>query len=127
MNLHALVAPVIAAINPPVTISVQQSRPSVVAADGSRAPQYLAPIYVTAQVQPLSGGDLRQIEGLNLQGTMKALYLLGEVFGVSRPILKGGDLVTLPNKSVWLVAHILEPWNLTAGWTKAVIVLQNGS
>jgi hypothetical protein len=82
---------------------------------------------VIAQVQALSGRDLRQIEGLNLQGTLKTIYVNGRIAGVVRVQSKGGDLVTLPDGSVWLVSQVLEPWNATAGWTKAVIALQDGA
>ena len=44
-----------------------------------------------------------------------------------RVLLKGGDLVTLSDGSVWLVTLVPEPWNLTAGWTRALITLQNGT
>lgn len=80
-----------------------------------------------AQVQALSSRDLRQIEGLNLQGTLRALYINGTLDGAVRPLLKGGDLVTLLDGTVWLVTVVPEPWNLTAGWTKAIITLQNDS
>ena len=82
---------------------------------------------ILAQVQALSTRDLRQIEGLNLQGTLKALYVSGDLTGVVRATLKGGDLVTLPDGTVWLITLVPEPWNITAGWTKALITLQNGS
>lgn len=82
---------------------------------------------ILAQVQALSTRDLRQIEGLNLQGTLRALYVSGDITGAVRATLKGGDLCTLPDGSVWLVTLVPEPWNLTAGWTKCLITLQNGS
>jgi hypothetical protein len=40
---------------------------------------------------------------------------------------QGGDLITFPDGSVWLVVMILEAFSQTAGWTKAAITLQNGS
>lgn len=78
-----------------------------------------------AQVQPLSTRDLRQIDGLNLQGDLKSLYINGPINGIVRPAVKGGDLVTLSDGSVWLVTMIPEGWNFSSGWTKAIIVLQN--
>ncbi|QPF81674.1 hypothetical protein IC762_17775 [Bradyrhizobium genosp. L] len=84
-------------------------------------------LVVQAQVQALSGRDLRQLEGLNLQGTLKSIYLNGDLAGAVRVSVKGGDLVTLPDGSVWLVTVVPEPWNLTAGWTHAVLTLQDGS
>lgn len=84
-------------------------------------------LVILAQVQALSSRDLRQIEGLNLQGTLRSIYLNGALDGVVRVLLKGGDLVTLSDGSVWLVTLVPEPWNLTAGWTRALITLQNGT
>lgn len=83
-------------------------------------------LLVSAQMQPLSAGDLRQIEGLNLTGDKRAIYVNGDINGVIRVRLKGGDLVTLTDGSVWLVINNLEGWDPTAGWTKALMVLQNG-
>jgi hypothetical protein len=37
---------------------------------------------------------------------------------------KGGDLLTMPDGSVWLVAMVLEHW---ADWTSVAITLQDGS
>ena len=82
---------------------------------------------VYAQVQPLSASDLRHVDMINLQGTHRAIYINGAVHGQVRVGLKGGDLVTLPNGSVWLVQQPLESFYETAGWTKALITLQDGS
>lgn len=80
-----------------------------------------------AQIQPMTKSDLMQLEGLNLNGDKKAIYLNGSIDGVVRVELKGGDLVTTPNGQVWLVVQNLEGFDATAGWTKAAMVLQNGS
>lgn len=84
-------------------------------------------VRVLAQVQPLTNRDLQQIEGLNLGGDKKAVYITGDVEGVIRVRLKGGDLVDLPDGSVWLVTQTLESFDTTAGWTKFCIVLQDGA
>jgi hypothetical protein len=80
-----------------------------------------------AQVQPMTFRDIQQIEGLNLQGTRKAIYLNGAVDGLIRESNKGGDIITMPDGTVWLVALVLEGFNPTAGWTKCAATLQNGS
>lgn len=82
---------------------------------------------LTAQVQPMTWRDVLQLQGLNLQGTRKKIYLRGAVDGIVRVALKGGDLVQLPDGSTWLVAQQLEAFNMTAGWTSAAITLQDGS
>jgi hypothetical protein len=80
---------------------------------------------LTAQIQPLSFRDLAQLDGVNLSGEHKALYVNGRLDGVVRPRLKGGDVVTTRDGAVWLVVQILESWSATANWTKAVIMLQS--
>lgn len=93
----------------------------------------VAPIAMTtslsllAQVQPMTKADLMQLEGLNLNGDKKKIYMNGSIDGVVRVELKGGDLVTLPNGQVWLVVQNLEGFSDTAGWVSAAMVLQNGS
>ena len=80
-----------------------------------------------AQVQPLSASDLRHMDAINLQGSHKAVYISAPVRGIVRPALKGGDLLILPDGSVWLVTQPLESFYPTAGWNKFVITLQDGS
>jgi hypothetical protein len=84
-------------------------------------------LVVSAQVQAMTTRDIRQMEGINLQGTLRAIYLTGDFNGVVRPLLKGGDLVTFPDGTVWLVTVVSEPWKNTAGWTKIIVTLQDGS
>jgi hypothetical protein len=86
-----------------------------------------AAVTLLAQVQPITWRDLQQLDGLNVQGIRKVMYINGAVDGVVRVNLKGGDLVTFPDGSVYLVAQILEAFNLTAGWTKAALTIQDGS
>lgn len=80
-----------------------------------------------AQVQPLTKSDLMQLDGLNINGDKKAIYLNGAIDGVVRVKLKGGDLIDMPDGQVWLVVQNLEGFDATAGWTKAAMVLQDGS
>lgn len=196
MNLHAIVAPYIAAVNPQQLVSVRVSADSDTAANGVPVPRYETPgalvgsiaagvlaatavssgvlrpaqtvagagvsagttitaqlsgarggvgtyqlgvvqdvtsgplatsLLLLAQVQPMTKSDLLQMEGLNLNGDKKAIYLNGAVDGVVRVRLKGGDLVDTPDGQTWLVVQNLEGFDATAGWTKAAMVLQNGS
>jgi hypothetical protein len=79
------------------------------------------------QEQPLTGGNLRHMDALNLQGSHRALYVNNNLRGAVRVALKGGDIVTLANGSVWLVTQVLEPFFDSAGWQKVAITLQDGS
>ena len=80
-----------------------------------------------AQAQAMSTRDLRQVEMLNLSGDMKAFYVNGALNGGVRVQLKGGDVLVLPDGSVWLTTIVSEPWAITAGWTKLIAVLQTGA
>ncbi len=80
-----------------------------------------------AQVQPLTGGALRRMDALNLQGSHRSIYFNADVKGIVRVGLKGGDLVILPDQSIWLINQLQEPWYSTAGLQHAVITLQKGS
>ncbi len=65
---------------------------------------------MSAQVQALTFRDLTQVSGLNLNGTRRGIYLSGDVEGLVRSQGKGGDLITFPDGSEWLVALVLEAW-----------------
>jgi hypothetical protein len=73
----------------------------------------------------MTAGDLRQVDGLNLNGEKAAFYVNGNWQGVARPTAQGGDLITLANGQVWLVVMLLENWSGTSGWGKIAAVLQN--
>lgn len=120
MNVRQLANSAITAINPNIVVSVLRSTGYTVDANRRQVPSYAAAVTGPAQVQALSGSDLKQLEGLNIQGIMRAIYLRGVLAGVIRPDSTGGDLILIDDQK-WLVVKVLEPW---AGWTKAVIVLQ---
>ncbi|KWO67591.1 hypothetical protein [Burkholderia territorii] len=125
MNLHGIAAPCVAAVNPWVTVSLQASSGYSTEPDGTRTPAYADSVAMAAQLQSLTYKDLVQLDGLNVQGEQRALYLYGNWQGVLRPEVNGGDLVTLPDGSLWLVTHVLENWSLTSNWCKVSIVRQS--
>lgn len=125
MNLHTIVSGAIGAVNPFQLITVQVSTGYTTNADGTRAPQYVTVLNVSAQIQQLSAADLRHLDALNIQGVSRVLYLNGHLNGVVRVSEKGGDLVTLCDGSVWLTTQVIERWDV--GWCKVGIVLQDGS
>lgn len=120
MNVRQLANSAITAVNPNTVVSVLKSTGYTVDANRRQVPSYAAAVTGPAQVQALSGSDLKQLEGLNIQGVMRAIYLRGVLAGVIRPSNTGGDLILIDGQK-WLVVKVLEPW---AGWTKAVIALQ---
>lgn len=125
MNIRGLANSVTQSVNPNETVNVLRSTGYTTGAGARQVPSYADPVSVVAQVQALDGDDLKQIEGLNIQGTLKAIYIHGELAGVIRPDQTGGDLVKRKNDAeTWLVVKILEAW---PNWVKAVIVLQGPS
>lgn len=127
MNLHSIVRTAIGAVNPEIIVSVQRSTGSTTNAAGHRVPTYADPVEVRAQKQSLQYNDLVQLDGLNIQGKRAALYIEGNWEGVVRTDGKGGDLITMCDGSVWLVALVLEDWGGREGWVKVAITLQNGA
>lgn len=122
MNIRGLANSVTQVVNPNETVSVLRSTGYTTGAGARQVPTYAAPVTGIAQVQALDGDDLKQIEGLNIQGTLKAIYLRGALAGVVRPDQTGGDIIKRKNNAeTWLVVKILEAW---PDWVKAVIVLQ---
>lgn len=83
-------------------------------------PSYAAPVTGPIQVQALDSEDLKQLDGLNIQGKIKAAYLYGVLAGVIRPESKGGDKI-LFGSDTWLVVKVIEGWS---DWTKVAIVRQ---
>lgn len=127
MNLHSIVAGGIGVINPFVPCKLQINRGYTTAIDGTRSPVYDAAVTVMCQIQPLQSlqfGDLQRLDGLNLQGERRAVYLKGRWEGEIRFDNKGSDLITLPDGSVWLIAIIIEAWPT---WTRMAIVRQDGA
>jgi hypothetical protein len=124
MNLHAIVSGAVGAINPQVFCTLRMSAGYAVGPDGTQTPAYTIVPNVPAQIQALTFTDLMKLGGLNIEGTRRAIYLSGNIEGVDRAALKGGDLFTFPDGTVWLVVQVLEHW---PDWTKCAVTLQNGS
>jgi hypothetical protein len=129
VNLHGIVSPAISTINPPVIATLKRSAGYTTAADGTRTPQYTQVPNISVQMQALTYSDLQHLDGLNIQGVRRAVYLNGAALAVVRPLQTGGDLFvfpdgTLPEGNTWLVAYVLEAW---PDWCKCAITLQTGA
>jgi len=129
MNLHAVAGPLVAAVNPTVLVTLRQSTGYTSGEDFSRTPTYNTLTNVPAQVQALQFNDLMQIQGLATQGLRRKVYLYGNFQGLVRGLQRGGDLLTLPDGSEWLVAYVFEHYGsgLTGidGWCSCCATLQN--
>lgn len=83
-------------------------------------------LILNGQIQPLSYKDLQQIEGLNLNGTRRTIYLYGVVDAIVRSMRKGGALIYGPGDNIWLVAMVTEQWfDALPSWCAVVATLQN--
>lgn len=123
MNLHGLVSGAIGVVNPFETVAVSISTGFTQNPDGSSTPQYSSSPY-GAQVQALQGRDLKQVESLNLQGTVLKMYFYGEVDAIIRMLNKGGDLITRSDLTVWKVVFVFEQW---PDWCAVCVNLQDGT
>lgn len=111
-------------MNPHTTALVQVSDGYETLPGGRQEPAYKTPYGIPAQVQALTFKDLHQLDGLNINGTKRAIYLRGRFDGVVRSLMKGGDLITVTagvHKGVWLVVLVLEQW---PDWCKVAVTLQ---
>lgn len=120
MDLRTISNGVANAVNENIFVAVLRSTGYTIGAGQRQVPSYAAPVTGPAQVQALTFTDLKQLDGLNIQGTALSIYLRGALAGVIRPQSQGGDLIQLRGHN-WLVVKVLESWPT---WTKACIVLQ---
>jgi hypothetical protein len=127
VDLRGLANTVSNAVNPNVIVTVTASTGYTIGSAGRQTPSYATPVTGPAQLQALDGSELKKLDGLNIQGVIRAIYLRGPLAGVIRPNSKGGDLVTIAAPApaeligTWLVVKVLESWPL---WTKCAIWLQ---
>jgi len=127
MDLRGIANGVTSTVNPNQTVTVLRSTGYTIGAGRRQVPSYAAPVTGPGQIQALDANDIKQLDGLNVQGTIRAIYLRGVLAGVIRPDGTGGDIVQFKDPitgnvlETWLVVKVLEGWPT---WTKAAIVLQ---
>lgn len=124
MDLRSIANSISSTVNQNEIVTVKRSTGYTMGAGRRQVPSYADPVTGPAQIQALDGKELQHTEGLNIQGTIRAIYLRGSLAGVIRPDQVGGDLVVRGNGEEWLVVKVLESW---PNWTKAAIVKQGGA
>lgn len=129
MNLHAIVAPYTATVNPLTQYLLYKSTGYTTSPDGSQVPNYAAPVTMYGDEQALQYNDIAQIGGLNVQGERRAIYLNGNWEGVVQPDGTGGDLLKkVSDGTIWLVVFVFENWADRDGWVKVAATRQmNGT
>lgn len=117
LNLHATVRAAIQSVNPDITAQYIASKGYTANLAGRQVPQYQAPVNVRIQVQPPSGKDLRHAEFLNIQGSIRTVFLYSDPEAIVRVNAQGGDLLQFPQfvgqpVDKWLVRAVAEKWNV---------------
>lgn len=120
MNLRGIANSITSSINPNITAIGRRYKGEVMGAGRKPIPEYYPDEQVNIQLQPLSWGDLKHVDGLNMQGIMKAIYINGDYYGANRTLEKGGDLFIV-NGQEWLVVDPIELW---PEWSKVIVCLQ---
>ena len=124
-NVRSLANQYAKAINPNKQINWVQSNGYLTDSAGKRTPQTIT-LTVNAQIQALSATDLKHIDGLNMTGVMRSVYMFGNAAGIVRVNQLGGDILVFPETSgglnrSWLISQVIETWD---DWCHVIVTLQ---
>ena len=122
MDLRGIANGLTRAVSPNVRLTIQVSTGYTTAANGKRTPTYADPVTMFGQVQPLSNAEIAHLDSLNIQGVKNAIYISGRLSGLVREENKGGDLITMPDGTIWLVSVVFEDWPT---WVRVGVTRQN--
>ena len=125
MNLRGLANKYTRLTNNNIQVNWVQSTGYATDDAGKRVPTSIT-LTVDAQVQALSTSDLQHIDGLNITGVMRTVYLYGNAAGVVRADQIGGDILRfpeVPNGTIrnWLITQVVETW---PDWCHVIVTLQ---
>lgn len=118
MNLHGL-ASGITAVNRNTQAVLRHSTGSTTAPGGRRTPTF-EEVLGQVQVQGLSAKELAHLNGLNITGVLRKVYVRGAINSVLRASGKGGDVLSFEGFD-WLVVHVFETW---PGWSAVAVSQQ---
>lgn len=131
MNLRNIVRGSIVTVNPDTPGQWYRSTGYTTGAAGKQAPTYAAPVTMPMQVQPLTGKDLKKLDGLNIQGVTRTVFVNANIQGVDRVAAQGGDLIRFTSgagvpadlvNTWWLCTVVLSTWGV--GWCKVGLTKQ---
>ncbi len=124
MDLHGIASGAIGTVNPFEDVTLKISSGWTQLPTGGQKPRYVSPAPTrNAQLQPLQGNDLKQLDGLNINGTKLKGWFYGEVDAIVRMLNKGGDLVIRADGTSWKVVFVFEQW---PDFCSVCLVLQDG-
>jgi hypothetical protein len=126
MNLRSIANSVTTAINPNITGTWQQSTGYTVGTDFKQVPAYDTYENLPIQVQELTQSDIRMMDGLNIQGVLKVVYINELPLGVVRTLGQGGDILQFPLAGEttvrnWLVVRVKEQY---PDWASVIVCIQ---
>ena len=122
MNLRSLANGSTRAVRPNKPVVWQRSAGWVQDPDTMlRVPAYQT-INIQAQIQAVTSDDLKLMDGLNIQGYHRCVYLNSRALGAVRNEMKGGDLFLFGGQT-WKVTLVPEDWD-DCGWSRVIVTLQ---
>ena len=126
MNLRGIANGLTRAVNPNTYVTWVKSTGYTIDATGTQIPTTTSQP-IEAQIQGTSASDLRHMEGLNIQGVMRSVFLYGSAMGAVRADQKGGDILQVPESpggqvQNWMVTQVIETW---PNWSHVIVVLQS--
>jgi len=126
MSLRSIANSVTTAINPNITGTWKRSTGYTIDADYKQVPSYEAYSNLPIQVQELTQADIQLMDGLNIQGVMKVVYINELPLGVVRTLGQGGDVLQFPlfGETIiqdWLVVKVKEQY---PNWASVIVCLQ---
>lgn len=125
MNLRALANSYTQKINPNVSIVWRKSTGFTTDQYYHRTPTF-SNVTIQAQIQALSGDDLKHIDGLNISGIYRKVYAYGDVESLVRSAQKGGDVLQfapVAGQTVvsWKIIQVTETW---PDWCSVIVCMQ---
>ncbi|MDE1905344.1 MAG: hypothetical protein KGH75_02685 [Rhodospirillales bacterium] len=126
MNVRGMANAATSGVNPNIPATLILAQDYLTDASGKRVPvQKFIPVRV--QVQGVGARELAHLDGLNIQGVMRSVYVSGDVEGVARIDRKGGDQlrfaeVPAGTPQTWKVVQVQETW---PNWCRVIVVLQS--
>lgn len=116
-NFHAIVSPVVSVVNPLIPATFRSNTGFTTDAAGNRTPTF-TDLAVYCQTQPLQYTDIQLMDGLQINGERRQIYVTGRFDSLNRPVQTGGDLVVFagsatadfPYGTTWKIAIVKEQW-----------------
>jgi hypothetical protein len=120
LNLRKAANSATKSINPNISAILRKYAGETIGPGRTPQPSYFPDQPVTIQLQPLSKGDLKHVDGMNIQGLVKSIHVNGNYFSVQREMEQGGDIFVI-NGETWLVVEPIELWD---SWCRLLVNLQ---